>query len=112
MTDFTPFDNRPDPVLGAELRAALTTADSHEFLSRTRAAVLEAGAETAWDVLSRWAPRGLVAAAAAAALAWVLAGRQVEEMPIGATASAPVRMEVFPGQSEATLLTVAVLEGR
>jgi len=112
MTDFTPFDGRPDPVLGAELRAALTTADAEEFLARTRAAVLEAGAETAWDVLSRWAPRGMLAAAAAAALAWVLAGQPADEPTFSPLASAPVQLEVSPGQPEATVITIAVLEGR
>jgi hypothetical protein len=113
MTDLTPFESRPDPVLGTELRAALDGPDAAEFLARLRAGVAEAVAEseTTWDVLSRWAPRGLVAAAAAAALAWVLL-RPADPGPPAPVASAPVQMEVSPGQPEAAVLTVAILEGR
>lgn len=111
MTEFTPFDSRPDPVLGAELRAALDSPDADAFLARMRAAVLAAGDETTWDVLARWAPRGLVAAAAAAALVWVLV-RPADPGPAAPMASAPVQMEVSPGQPESTVLTVAILEGR
>lgn len=111
MIEHTAFDNQPDPVLGAELRAALDGADGAEFLARMRAAVNAQAAETAWDVLGRWAPRGLVAAAAAAALVWVMI-RRVDPGPRGPVASAPVQMEVSPAQPEATVLTVSLLEGR
>lgn len=111
MIEYTPFDNQPDPVLGAELRATLDGPDGAEFLARMRAAVNAQAAETAWDVLGRWAPRGLVAAAAAAALIWVVI-RQADPGPQGPVASAPVQMEVTPGQPEATVLTVSLLEGR
>ena len=111
MIENTPFDNQPDPVLGAELRAALDGPDGAPFLARMLAAVEAEAAETAWDVLGRWAPRGLVAAAAAAALFWVIV-RRADPGPQGPVASAPVQMEVSPAQPEATVLTVSLLEGR
>jgi len=112
MTDLSPFDGRPDPGLGAELRAALEGPGAEAFLVRLRAAVAAAAAETPWDILARWAPRGVAAAAAAAALLWLLIGLPEPAAPAGPIASAPVQMEVSPGQPEAVVLTVALLEGR
>lgn len=112
MTDQSAFDNRPDPELGTQLRAALDTQDTDQFVARLRSRVIEAGQEDSWDVLSRWAPRGLIAAIAAAALLWVVGRSQPVVQPAGPMASAPVQMEVAPEHSEAMVLTVAVLEGR
>jgi hypothetical protein len=111
MSEQSAFDNSPDPELGAQLRAALDTADGDLFVARLRQTVLAAGREDSWDVLSRWAPRGLVAAIAAAALLWMVA-RPEPVAPAGPMASAPMQMEVAPQHPEAAVLTVAILEGR
>ncbi len=108
MTDITPFDDRPDAALGARIRAALDRPGIEALVARVRGALVEA--DSPWDVLARWAPRGLVAAAAAAAVLWFL---MPAPAPVpGPIASAPVQMEVSPGQAEAVVLTVALLEGR
>lgn len=112
MTDQSAFDNKPDPELGAQLRAALDTPDTDRFVARLRRGVLVAQPEDSWDVLSRWAPRGLVAAAAAAAVVWLVGRSDPASAPNGPMASAPVQMEVAPQHPESMVLTVAVLEGR
>jgi len=111
MTDISPRDERRDPVLGEALRSALDGSDSAEFIARMQRVLAEAERDDPWEILARWAPRGLAAAAAAAALLWMV-GRGTVEPPAQPLASAPVQMEVVPGQSEAAVLTVAVLEGR
>ncbi|MEK6596949.1 MAG: hypothetical protein AABY91_01350, partial [Gemmatimonadota bacterium] len=93
MTEQSAFDNRPDLELGAQLRAALDTPDGDLFVARLRHNVLAVRQEDSWDVLSRWAPRGLVAAIAAAALLWMVT-RPEPVAPAGPMASAPVQMEV------------------
>ena len=82
----TPFDHRPDPVLGAALRHALDPADAGDqaaFVARIVAGfdAARAPAAPAWEVLAGWAGRGI----AAAALAALLAGLFVARSP-GATA--------------------------
>jgi hypothetical protein len=78
-----------------------------------RDAVRQARRETSWDVLTRWAPVGLIAAAAAALVFWMLLGPVAAPDP-GAQlmASAPARMDISPGQAEADVLVSSVLEGR
>ncbi|HSE27725.1 MAG TPA: hypothetical protein VLA95_05805 [Gemmatimonadales bacterium] len=66
MTEMTPFDSRPDPELGAALRAALGPTGEAEFASRFRAAL---AAESPLEVLARWVWPGLAAAAATLLLA-------------------------------------------
>lgn len=66
MTEPNLFDSRPDPVLGAALRAALEPGGEAEFAARFRAAL---AAESPLEVLARWAWPGLAAAAAALLLA-------------------------------------------
>lgn len=66
MTEMTPFDSRPDPELGAALRAALGPTGDAAFASRFRAAL---AADTPLEVLARWVWPGLVAAAATLLLA-------------------------------------------
>lgn len=68
------FDARPDPELGAALRAALAPGDSAAFAARVLARL--AGARTpAWQVLAGWARPGIAAAAVAALVVGLLAGR-------------------------------------
>lgn len=61
--DGTPFDHRPDPVLGAALRRALASDGHAAFVARAMAHAEEWTA-TSWDrVLAGWARVGVVAAA-------------------------------------------------
>lgn len=72
MTDSTPFDYRPDPVLGSALRQALAAPDDAAFVARMRALV---AGESSWDVLARWSWPGLAAAAAALLVASLWLGQ-------------------------------------
>lgn len=113
MTDQLSFDAQPDSELGARLRESLDGPDTAVFLARVRGAVRQAARETPWDVLGRWAPAGLVAAAAAAVLAWLLLAPAAAPDPgTQLIASAPARMDIAPGQPEADVLVTSVLEGR
>jgi hypothetical protein len=76
------FDHRPDPELGAALRAALEPSkdDQAAFVARVMARyddALERATVPTWEVLASWSRRGIVAAAAAAVLAGFLLGRGV-----------------------------------
>jgi len=113
MTEPLSFDSKRDTELGARLRESLDGPDPELFLARIRHAVTSSGRESPWDVLARWAPAGLVAAAAAALLCWFVLGPVAAPDP-GAQfmASAPARMDIAPGQAEADVLVTSVLEGR
>ena len=78
--ELMPFDHRPDPVLGAALRAALEPGDEPAFVTRVMAGVESARAPT-WEVLAGWARRGLVAAAVAALVAGFVVGRALRVAP-------------------------------
>ena len=113
MTEPLSFDSGQDHELGARLRDALDSPDPELFLARMRHAVGTAGRETQWDVLTRWAPAGLVAATAAAILLWlVLLPIATPDQGTTLMASAPARMDIAPGQPEADVLVTSVLEGR
>ena len=77
MTDSqTPFDHRPDALLGAALREALTApGDRAAFVARVLAAAARSPAQPIEYILARWATRGIVAAAAAAFVAGLAIGR-------------------------------------
>lgn len=112
MTEPLSFDSERDPELGARLRDILDGDDPELFLARMRHAVSEAGRETPWDVLTRWAPAGLVAAAAAAVFTWFVLGRTAVHDPAAQfMAAVPARMEIAPSP-EADVLVTAVMEGR
>jgi len=113
MTEFMSFDSEQDKELGARLQAMLDAGDNELFLARMRDAVRQAPRETPWDVLTRWAPAGLVAAVAAALLFWFTLGPTAGPDPATQLmASAPARMEIAPNQPEADVLVTSVLEGR
>ena len=79
MKDLQSFDHRPDPELGAALRAALETGDQSAFVARVMAqyeSALERGTIPTLDVLASWFRPG-IAAAAAALVAGFLLGRTV-----------------------------------
>jgi hypothetical protein len=106
-----PFEQAPDQELGSVLRAALDGPAPEAFRSRLRAAVT-AEREDSWDVLSRWAPYGVAAAAAAAAVVWLLAQPVAEPATATLMASAPIQMEAAPHQSESDVLVISLLEDR
>lgn len=78
MTESPSFDHRPDPELGAALRAALEPADDQSvFLARVMAQydnALDRSSVAMFDVLASWFRPGMVAAAAALVLG-ILFGR-------------------------------------
>lgn len=113
MTDNLSFESSQDRELGARLREVLDDPEPELFLARLRLAVAESARETPWDVLTRWAPAGVIAAAAAGLLVWLALGRAA--VPDPATqfiASAPARMEIAPSQPEADVLVSTIMEGR
>ena len=69
MNESPSFDHRPDPELGAALRAALEPKDNQAaFVARVMAqydAALERSSVAMFDVLASWFRPGMVAAAAA-----------------------------------------------
>ena len=80
MNESPSFDHRPDPELGAALRAALEPKDNHAaFVARVMAqydAALERSSVAMLDVLASWFRPGMVAAAAALILGFLF-GRAV-----------------------------------
>jgi len=74
MSDpMTPFDSRPDPVLGAALRAALAPRDSAAFVGRVVVAADRPAAPL--EVLAGWSRLGIAAALLAALFVGVAVGR-------------------------------------
>lgn len=113
MSERRSFDHQPDPELGPMIRSALDGESPDHFVARLRSALRQAPRETSWDILSRWAPAGLVAAGIAAALMWFAIQPARNPAATGALqASAPVQMDLAPAQPETDVLTVALLEGR
>jgi hypothetical protein len=80
MSESPSFDHRPDPELGAALRAALEPADDQSvFLARVMAQydnALDRSSVAMFDVLASWFRPGMVAAAAALVLG-ILFGRTI-----------------------------------
>jgi len=68
-----PFDHRPDPVLGAALRDALTGDHPLAFVARVTTAVA-ARQSSSWEVLASWARPGIAAAVAALLAGFLLGG--------------------------------------
>lgn len=71
----TPFDHRPDPVLGIALRAALAPRGRAEFVARVLAAAASP-ADPLVDVLARWARLGIAAALMASLVTSLLVERR------------------------------------
>jgi len=105
MRDSQPFDHRPDPELGAALRAALEPKDDHQvFAARVMAQyerALDRATVPTLDVLASWFRPG-IAAAAAALLAGFLIGRAVLTP---APASIDAAMAPLEGPGLAALVT-------
>lgn len=107
MKDLQPFDHRPDPELGAALRAALDPrGDPSAFVARVMAqydTALERATVPALDILASWFRPGMVAAAAALVLG-VVFGRMVLA-PDAATESMDAAMAPAEGPGFAALVT-------
>ena len=102
MKNLPSFDHRPDPELGAALRAALETGDQSAFVARVMAQYERAleGTIPTLDVLASWFRPG-IAAAAAALVAGFLFGRAVAPTP----ASIDAAMAPAEGPGLAALVT-------
>ncbi len=75
MQENTPFDHRPDPVLGSALRQALARGDESAFVAELMGSAERAGAAS-WDaVLARWARVGVTAAVIVVLVAAYVVGR-------------------------------------
>jgi hypothetical protein len=105
MTDSQPFDHRPDPELGAALRAALEPKDDQTaFVARVMAQyerALDRATVPTLDVLASWFRPG-IAAALAALVAGFLFGRSVLTP---APASFDAAMAPIEGPGLAALVT-------
>lgn len=111
----SPFDTRPDETIGRLLRDHLGGADTAAFAARVRAAIA-ADADTAWDVLARWARPGLVAAAAVALTVglWLSAGAGTDAEPItlaDAVQAAGVPEALLAGPSSSADAVLAAIVG-
>lgn len=69
----TPFDSRPDPVLGSALRDALAPENAAAFVARVLAAANRPAAPL--DVLAGWSRLGIAAAVLVALFAGIAVGR-------------------------------------
>ncbi len=84
--DNTPFDHRPDPLLGSALRQALAPGDESAFVAELMGSAERASAAS-WDaVLARWARVGV----AAAVILVLAAGYVVRRSPATASRRPPV----------------------
>jgi len=107
MKDSQAFDHRPDPELGAALRAALDPKDDQQaFAARVMAQyerALDRATVPTVDVLASWFRPG-IAAAAAALIAGFLFGRTVLAP---APASIDAAMALVDGPGLAALVTAS-----
>jgi len=105
MKDTQPFDHRPDPELGAALRAALEPKDDQKaFVARVMAQygrALDRSTVPTLDVLASWFRPG-IAAAVAALIVGFLFGRTVLTP---APASIEAAMAPLEGPGLAALVT-------
>jgi hypothetical protein len=102
MSDLSPFDSAPDPVLGQAIREALAMPHDGAFVTRIRARINQ----RAWeDDLAGWFWQGL----AAASLATVLAGWGWSRIATTAVTDASVASELLDGSRPgADILLVAM----
>ncbi len=71
----TPFDHRPNALLGAALREALAPRDHAGFVAQVLAGAARPPVYSVEHFLARWAVRGVAAAAVAAFVAGLVIGR-------------------------------------
>jgi hypothetical protein len=107
MRDAPSFDHRPDPELGAALRAALEPASDHSaFVARVMAQydnALDRTSIATLDVLASWFRPGIAAAAAALVIGFLF-GRAVL-LPGPAPESIDAAMAPAEGPGLAALVT-------
>jgi hypothetical protein len=109
MKDLHAFDHRPDPVLGAALKAALDRAgagDQSTFVARVMAQydhALDRASIPTVEILASWFRPGIAAAAAALVLGF-LVGRMMLQ-PTSATESIDAAMAPAEGPGLAALVT-------
>lgn len=108
MTETPSFDHRPDPELGAALRAALEPKDDQSaFVARVMARYDNALAHSSvatLDVLAAWFRPGMVAAAAALVLGFLF-GRTILDR--AAPESIDTALAPIEGPGLAALVTSA-----
>ena len=98
----TPFDSRPDPVLGAALHAALAPEDSAAFVARILVAANRPAAPL--DVLAGWSRLGIAAAVLVALFAGMAVGRDAGAEDTGTTNQDVVIMAGTEAPEAITLL--------
>lgn len=107
MRDSQPFDHRPDPELGAALRAALDPrSDQSAFVARVMAQydhALNRASIPMLEILASWFRPGIAAAAAALVLGFLF-GRTVLT-PTAAPTSIDAAMAPAEGPGLAALVT-------
>jgi hypothetical protein len=105
MNDTHPFDHRPDPELGAALRAALEPTDDHKaFVARVMAQyerALDRASVPTLVVLASWFRPGIAAAVAALILGFVFGRTVLTPAP----ASIDAAMAPLEGPGLAALVT-------
>jgi hypothetical protein len=103
MKDLQPFDHRPDPELGAALRAALDPqGDQAAFVARVMArydSALDRASVPAptLEVLASWFRPGMVAAAAALVLGFVFGRAMLQPAPVAESIDAAMAAAEGPG---------------
>jgi len=99
MTEHSPFDHTPDPILGEALRETLAVADDIGFvrqvLERIRAP------QPWWEVLGEWARPSVAAAMVLTAVGGFLLGRLI----------GPQRAELAAGPAIGLEVTALLTEG-
>lgn len=110
-TPLTPFDHRPDPVLGAALRDALQPRgrDGAVFRDRVLAAV-ERMPVPVVDVLARWSRFGIAAAIVAALAAGALVARTGRPVESAVTQSDPGALIAGVQSPDANMLLAGYAE--
>lgn len=79
----TPFDHRPDPLVGDALRRLLTPSDDAAFVARVLASAARPAVRSPVDILAHWARPGIAAAVVAAMIGGLVVGRRLAAQPDG-----------------------------
>lgn len=123
MTPSLSFDHRPDPELGAALRAALDGENQAAFvaevLARAERGPLPRADAPTWDVLAGWARLGIVAAAAAALVAGLYVGRStsaatssLDDVVIASAGEGATALLSSPRAPDASVVFTSLVERR
>lgn len=99
----TPFDHRPDPIVGSALRRLLASADDGAFVARVVAAAARPVVRTPLDILAGWARVGIAAAMLAALAGGFAVGRRLTAP--GDTLDEAMATSLSPSPASAALAT-------